>query len=212
MSRSAIWLTLKRLIACLSLLWAYGSYCAEKPSATATETVAILMRRGVSEENAGRTAEAVKTYTKLLTLDTTFEATVAPRLVALYVTLKDPAAALSWAARVARKHPAPQAYLAGVYARLGQWKESELLLRRAAHDEQVTDRRVTLLWQLAEVQENQSDGAAALKTLTDASRTSQTEALRNTSALRLDALRHRLAETRERQQPTRPEPQAEDTP
>lgn len=188
---STIKLARRNLIVCLTVLWAYGSVSAEKQSTT--ESVGDLMRRGISAENSHRLSVAAEAYEKLLQRDTTFEATVAPRLVNLYLAMNQPAPALSWATRVARHHPEPQAYLAGVHSRLNQHKEAELLLRKAVHKTADPIRRVPLLWQLAGTQESQGDNQSAMTTLAEARDATKDAALRQTSTLRIKALKQRIA-------------------
>lgn len=191
MMMSAIKLVRRNLIVCLTLLWACGSISAEKQSVT--ESLEDLMHRGVAAENSHQMADAAVAYEKLLQRDTTFEATVVPRLVNLYISMKQPAPALSWATRVARRHPEPKAYLAGVHSRLNQHKEAELLLLQAIRKTDDPMRHVPLLWQLAETQENQGESQRALTTLRNALDATKDADLRQTSNLRIKALQQRLA-------------------
>jgi len=204
---STIKLTKRNLILCLAVLWACAGVSAEKQSTT--ESVGDLMRSGVSAENSHRTADAAAAYEKLLQRDTTFEATVAPRLVNLYLSMNQSAPALSWATRVARRHPAPKAYLAGVYARLGQHKEAELMLRQAICNTPAAAQRVPLQWQLAEAQEHQGEEKAAEATLEQAYSSAKNNDLQKTSAQLLTALRKRLA-TRHAKQTAAPRTPAEE--
>ena len=207
---SAIKLARQTLMVCLTVLWACASVSAEKQPTT--ESVGDLMRRGVSAENSQRMADAAAAYEKLLQRDTTFEATVAPRLVNLYLSMNQPAPALSWATRVARRHPEPKAYLAGVHSRLNQHKEAELLLRQALRETREPMRRVPLLWQLAETQESQSDSQSAMTTLANAHDATKHAGLRQTSTLRIKALRQRLATARAQQANAGNQHQVEDQP
>ncbi len=176
------------------------------------EAAEAAMRRAASAESAGRTNEAVCAYERLLACDTSCESVVAPRLAQLYAGSGNAAQALAWAARAARRHPSPKAYLAGIYALLGQLAESELLLREAVRDERDPLRRTPLLWQLADIQERLGEGDAALATLAQARGAADDERLRTTSAQRLDAMRSRLAAARPAEPGARPQPSAEDKP
>ncbi len=149
-----------------------------------------LMRLGAEEERAGHPAAAAAAYEALLRRDASFEKLLMPRLVELNIASGHPAEALSWARRVMRKHPAPQAYLAGVYTRLGQLKEAELLLRQtiARTDTDGYALRPALLWQLADVQEAQGNTAAAATTLKLALESAGDDATRTTTTQRLAAL------------------------
>ena len=184
-------LNISGLAWCLLVLGSSPRCCAAE--AGAGETAEALMLRAATAESGRRSAEAIAAYESLLRRDTSFEAVVAPRLVNLYAGGGQAAPALSWAVRVARRMPEPKPYLAGVHARLGQWKESELLLRQALRETRDPGKRQPLLWQLADVQEGQNDGEAALATLTGAREAAPDAELRKTSAQRLDALRRRLA-------------------
>ena len=192
------------------MLGACGGLFAEKRPAT--ESIEDLMRRGVSAENSHRTADAAAAYEKLLQRDNSYEATVAPRLVNLYVAMDQAAPALSWAARVARRHPEPKAYLAGVYSRLNQQKEAESILRQAVRDTRDPLKRVPLLWQLAQTQESQGEGQAAMATLEEARDSAQDEGMRQTSSMRIHALRQKLAAAHAQQAQTDNRDQAEGQP
>ena len=168
---------------------------AAPAAAAATNAAAranAALQQAVAAEQAGRAEAAAAAYEALLESDTTLETAVAPRLVALHADLGHPAQALAWAVRVARRHPDPAAYLAGVHARLGQFKEAELTLREALRGETGADRRATLLWQLAEAQERLGDTDAARDSLAQARDLLPDGPRRATSDRRLDALRHRI--------------------
>ena len=134
------------LAGCLCLPGAGTALWASAPGA---ETSASALKRlGADEERAGHPAAAADAYAALLRLDASSESLLTLRLVELNIAGGRPAEALAWARRAARRHPTPQAYLAGVYARIGQWKEAELLLRQAlaqAAGAQPNAQRLTLL-------------------------------------------------------------------
>jgi len=189
-------LTRLRLFRCLLALGLGGVLCRAEPAAPTTDpSVAALAKRAAAAEKNGLTNEAVFAYTQLLERDISLVSVVGARLVELEIARNEPAAALRWAVRVARRHPQPDAYLSGVYARLGQWKESELLLRKALADERAPDRRVPLLWQLADAQERQGELEAARLTLARAVDEAGSAALKTTA-------RQRLASHRQRQDGT----------
>jgi tetratricopeptide (TPR) repeat protein len=180
----------QRLLACGCVLLA--TCCAAGTNATSANTAAAL--RAADAERAGRLREAVAAYTALLEQDAMFEPVVAPRLVELHVRLGEPAQALSWAARVARRHPEPAAYLAGIHARLGQIKDAELALRQALRDAPDAACRLPLLWQLAEIQERGGDPDAARETLRQARQAAPDDHRRKATRQRLDALALRHAQ------------------
>ncbi len=186
-------LSARRVLSCgCALLVPFFAASAPVPATNATVDSQSPEVRAADAEREGRIAEAVAAYEALLEKDTASESVVAPRLVALHVRLGQQAQALSWAARVARRHPYPAAYLAGVHAQLGQFKDAEMALRQALRDSPDAGRRLPLLWQLAEVQEKQGDRVAARNTLHQSRDAAATADQRQASGQRLDALRQRL--------------------
>ena len=189
------------LLSMTGLIWSLATLGATPDGRVSDQAIAVstaeLMRLGTAAERACHIAEAISAYEKLLQRDLSYERILAPRLVDLYVAGGQPARALSWAGRVASRHPDPQAYLAGVHARLRQWKEAEILLRQTLHATTALRKRLPLLWQLADVQEGQGDSAAAVVTLSGACEATPDEALRKTSAQRLAALRKRISRSLE---------------
>jgi tetratricopeptide (TPR) repeat protein len=166
-------------------------------SAAQAADTGALRARAVTAEREGRRAEAAAAYEELLRLDETSAGVVAPRLVDLYVAEGRPVPALAWAFRVAPKQPDAQAYLAGVYARLGQWTEAALLLGPAAREATNAARRVSLLWQLAEAQTGGGRAREAVATLESAAQAADANAvLRRATERRLVALRARVAADR----------------
>jgi len=199
-----------RLAGCLLALGLALPVRAEEARAAGSSEA--LMLRATTAEKAHRGAEAACAYERLLRSDASYESVVAPRLVDLYTASGKPAEALSWAVRVARRHPDPNAYLACVHARLGQWKESELILRKALASEKAPEKRAALLWQLADAQEQLGDADAALATLLGACEAAPNKHLQRTTSQRLDALRLRRAAAQS-QKPAAPgRLKAEDTP
>ena len=206
MRRSGTLLSMAGLAWSLAVLGTGAAYCA------AEEPIEALMRRGAAAERAGRLGEALTVYEKLLQRDTAYEVVLAPRLADLHTAAKQPAQALAWARRAALRRPDPQAYLAGVHARLGQWKEAELLLRQTLAATREPSKRQPLLWQLADAQEGQGDAAAARATLSEACRTAQGEAFREASDRRLAALQQRLETAPTNRPPIRAAPETEAQP
>jgi lipopolysaccharide biosynthesis regulator YciM len=195
MARVGIQLLRSSLVWCLLAL-GLSALCqaAETPD---QETATALMNRAAEAEKACQTNEAITAYTRLLQRDSTSESVVGQRLVQLYMGGGQAADALAWATRVARHHPEPASYLAGVYARLGQWKDAELLLRKTLAHERDTRKRTRLSWQLADLQERQGDTDAARLTLAAARNDGIDEVLNATTTQRLEALkrRHPASET-----------------
>lgn len=164
--------------------------------ATADETAkgcsrAALVKRAADAEKAGRADEAIRAYEELLRQNPSFMQVAAPRLVELYTASQKAPQALAWARKIAPGRPDPQAYLAGVYAALGQFKEAEMLLRQTLAAAENEHQRLPLLWQLADVQEQQGDCSAALATLNAACSDIGSDMLLKTSRERLSRLQAR---------------------
>lgn len=174
-------------LACAAVLLACAG-AAGAPKADANAADGTLAERAAAAERDGRFREAAAAYTALLEQDDAFEPVVAPRLVGLHTRLGETAQALAWAARVARRHPQPAAYLAGVYARLGQYPDAEAALRQALRDAPDTARRLPLLWQLAETQEKAGAPGAARETLLLARQAAPDDTRRAATSQRLEAL------------------------
>jgi tetratricopeptide (TPR) repeat protein len=184
---------------CLVTLGA-GLLCrgSEARVANATPAGAVptnLVATATAAERAGRLSEATAAYEALLATDDRHASVLAPKLVNLYIRQHRPERALSWAHKVMAGRPDPEAYLAGVLTQLDQWKESELLLRSTLSNTSDPLRRVTLLWQLSEVQEHQGGREAALQSLSAARGEAQGTSLQAAAAARLEAVRSRPAVT-----------------
>jgi predicted Zn-dependent protease len=119
-------------------------------------------------ERAGRKREAAVLYEEMARTNSAARKVLSHRLVAIYAETGQTNRALTWAREVMRDNPDPQAYLAAVHARLGQFKLAhEILEREIARNTNAT-RTVTLRWQLAEVWEKRGDGVKARRALDDA--------------------------------------------
>ena len=178
-------------LACAVLLLAGAVAAVAAPAATHAAAPGTLARRAAAAERDGRLRDAVAAYTALLEQDAAAEPVVAARLAELHVRLDEPGPALAWAARVARRHPEPAAFLAGVYARLGLFTDAEMALRQALREAPDAARRLPLMWQLAETQEQAGDSGAARETLRLAQRTAGDARQREATERRLETLRAR---------------------
>jgi predicted Zn-dependent protease len=157
------------------LLWAQG-VCAEQPQADITISNALTMVAALETKAAGNPAK---------------RAVVAGELVKLYAKAGESENALTWARVVMEKNPDPQAYLAGVYAMLGQFKEARAILEPEIATATNAHRKVTLCWQMADVCEASGDIAGAEKALNEAVKASSGLPEAYTSEQRLRALRER---------------------
>lgn len=187
--------------ACL-LLAAAGLTAAPAAGPDKRSPGAVLARRAMDAERQGRPGDAIRAYEELLRHDPSFGNVAAHRLVELYTAARQAPQALAWARKVAPGRPDPQAYLAGVYAGLGQLKDAEMLLRQAVAATSGCDKLTPLLWQLADVQERQGETGTALATLAAACSDTRNESLRKTSLARLAQL-----QARQRTQKNDPEAQ-----
>jgi tetratricopeptide (TPR) repeat protein len=134
------------------LLLAQGVW-AEQPPATMTASNALTMAATLEAEAAGNPAK---------------RAVVAGELVKLYAKAGESENALTWARVVMEKNPDPQAYLAGVYAMLGQFADARTILEPEIAAATNAQREVTLCWQAADVCEADGDIAEARKFLRQA--------------------------------------------
>ncbi len=199
-----------RLGGTLILLCACGGVLAtEKCTDDASAT---LMRQAVTAENQGRNSVAVAAYEELLRRDIGFEVNLAPRLVNLYSRMQQPAKTLSWARRVASRHPQPAAYLAGIYAQLEQHRDAALLLCQALQKKPDSQQRFTLLWQLAEAQNALDEKHSAIKTLILAQMTANDADRRQRCERRIATLRKQITATQISAQPQAETVQQEDQP
>lgn len=180
------------LTAASLLLTAAGALTLAASETVKHRPVAELARRAMDAEQAGRPDEAIRAYEELLRQDLSFESVASARLVELYTAAGRAPQALAWARKAAAGRPDPQAYLAGVYAGLGQLKEAEILLRQTISHTADTEKLTPLLWQLADVQERQGETAAALATLASACARSLHPGQKSTSRQRLVVLQERL--------------------
>jgi len=110
------------------------------------------------------------------------------RLVAIYAETGETNKAMAWAREVMRDNPDPQAYLAGVQARLGQTLEAQETLEREIARNTNTTRAVTLRWQLAEVFEKQGNLDRAREVLNQAAGMAKGTPIEATTQRRLKAL------------------------
>ena len=110
------------------------------------------------------------------------------RLVTIYAETGETNKALTWAREVMRDNPDPQAYLAGVHARLGNWTVAERILEKEIAANTNVTRAVTLRWQLAEAYEKEGNRAKASKVLNEAAGLARGTSMEATTQRRLKAV------------------------
>ena len=116
-------------------------------------------------ERSGDLLGAAAAYERLIERDPTQRMILARRLVQIYAQEGLAEKALKWAHVVMERNPEPQAYLAGVYTLLGKLDEAKDILEKLAAERKEPRQKLTLSWQLAEVDEKRGDIRAAEKTL-----------------------------------------------
>jgi tetratricopeptide (TPR) repeat protein len=141
-----------------------------------------------AHERAGRKREAAALYETMARTNPAARKVLSHRLVTIYSETGQTNQALAWAGEVMRDNPDPQAYLATVQARLGQWQEARGMLEHEIAINTNTIRAVTLRWQLAEVYEKEGDGAKASRVLNEAAALAKGTPMEATSQRRLKAL------------------------
>lgn len=139
-----------------------------KPHVALRNTQPDLKDRAAAHERAGRKREAAAIYELMARTNATTRKVVSHRLVTLYAETGETNKALAWAQEVMRENPDPQAYLAAVHARLGQFKPAQQILERELATNTSVRRAVTLRWQLAEVCEKAGENTKASKVLGEA--------------------------------------------
>ena len=142
-----------------------------------------------AHERAGRKREAAALYEAMARTNIAARKVLSPRLVTLYVETGETNKALTWAREVMRDNPDPQAYLAAVYGRLGQWKDAREILEREIASNTNATRAVTLRWQLAEFYEKEGDGAKSSRVLNEAAGLANGTPMETTAQRRLKTLK-----------------------
>ncbi|MCC6356841.1 MAG: hypothetical protein IT577_23375 [Verrucomicrobiae bacterium] len=151
------------LLTALLLTLAQGQ--AAEPNPSPPRPAPTPQALAAAYEHAGRKAEAAAIYEQLAATNAVARKVLAPRLVQIYAETGRTNAALKWAREVMRDNPDPQAYLAGVYSRMGQPKQAQQILEREIAANTNATRAVTLRWQLADVHEKAGDKAQARKVM-----------------------------------------------
>jgi tetratricopeptide (TPR) repeat protein len=171
---------------------------AETNSVPATPTAAVRrpppgpQQLALAHERAGRKHEAAGLYEAIARTNAAARKVLSHRLVTLYVETGETNKALAWANEVMRDNPDPQAYLAGVYARLGQWQAAREILEREIAGTTNATRAVTLRWQLAEVWEKAGNAAEARMALTEAAKVAKGTAMESAAQRQLDVQKKRV--------------------
>jgi tetratricopeptide (TPR) repeat protein len=142
-----------------------------------------------AHERAGHKREAAALYEAMARTNIPARKVLSSRLMTLYVETGETNKALTWAREVMRDNPDPQAYLAAVYGRLGQWKDAREVLEREIASNTNATRAVTLRWQLAEFYEKEGNEAKASRVLNEAAGLANGTPMETTAQRRLKTLK-----------------------
>jgi tetratricopeptide (TPR) repeat protein len=142
-----------------------------------------------AHERAGRKRQAAALYETKARTNPAARKVLSHRLLALYTETGETNKALTWAREVMRDNPDPQAYLAAVQARLGQWQEARGILEHEIAINTNATRAVTLRWQLAEVYAQEGDGATTSRLLSEAASLANGTGMDAAARRRVDAAR-----------------------
>lgn len=138
--------------------------------------------------SSGEWKSAIAAYEALVDGDPSLTPVLAPVLVRLAVEGKQTEPALRWAAEVAREHPRPDAYWAGVYTELGHYEAALQKLVAAERAAQTPRERVELHWQRADIHRRRGDFDASRAELTRAVRAAEGQPEHDAALRRLEQI------------------------
>ncbi len=143
---------------------AMGASDAEPPAGRGPSERERLMATAEHHLRAGSYTAAAEVYETLRAADPAGAAVLDALLVDLYIKSAQPEKAMARARAQMARTPDPQAYLAGVYARLNRVPEAVALVERELSGETNPVRRFALRAQLVRLHEQAGDTQAALET------------------------------------------------
>jgi len=181
-ARTAVWMA--------AFAWAGQAVMAS----TAEPAVEDMIRDAMVLERQGDRAGVAELYERIIEQDATKQPVLARRLVVLYADLGNSTQAMEWAESVARNHPDPQAYMAGVHALLGNYDAARSILFQELARAKIPRRRLTLRWQLAELYLQFGRPHAAERALEAAVKAAEEAADKAAARRRLEAFRRKRAE------------------
>lgn len=120
-----------------------------------------IRSQAMAREQAGQPREAATLYESVIASDPAARPLLLPRIARLYAEAGATNKALDCARLAMASNPDPQAYLAGIHALLGDFAQARSIIERELAADPAPPRRLTLLWQLADVCERQGDLKAA---------------------------------------------------
>jgi tetratricopeptide (TPR) repeat protein len=138
---------------------------ADKDSAA---VVTNLEARADALAQGGQKLKAAQVYEAIAKRNPSARRPLANRITRLYAECGVTNQALQWAAEVMRVHPDPQVFLAGIQTTLGNYAEAAKILTAQLGVAPSSSRRMTLLWQLADLCDKQGKPAEARQALAQA--------------------------------------------
>jgi tetratricopeptide (TPR) repeat protein len=148
----------------LTILW-HGPAFAQDAPETAVDSVHQLTQQAMAYERDGLKQKAAEIYEKLAAMDPGRKKAVQNRLVRLYVDLEQRDKALEWAEIAAADTPDPQAYMAQVHVMLGEVGVARGLLEKEIETAKEPARKMTLLFQLADICQTRKEWAGEVEGL-----------------------------------------------
>ncbi|WP_136077597.1 tetratricopeptide repeat protein [Pontiella desulfatans] len=153
-----------------------------------------MKKKAMAFERGGEPLKAAQIYEQIALDDASSRKVLAIRLVKIYASEGQKDNALKWAKSVIEDHPDPQAYMAGVYAMLGECSKAINILEKEIAKTKDPDRTLTLYWQLANVHEQNNDPEKTEKALSAAVFAAKGTRLEATAQRQLDRFRNKKAE------------------
>lgn len=181
--QAAVWVG----IAVLALAGALRAAQTNAPAPVdKTQEVEKLMRTADGLQQAGDGLKAARLYELIAKRYPGYRSSVAGRVCRLYAENGVTNAALAWASEVMRVHPDPQVFLAGIQIALKNYEAAVGIFERQLAVAPTPQRRISLLWQLADLREKQGEFGKAGQALAGAVNAATSAAERDAAQRRLE--------------------------
>jgi tetratricopeptide (TPR) repeat protein len=178
----------------LVILW-HGPAFAQDEAPPAPDSAHQLTQQAMAYERDGLKQKAAEIYEKLAAMDSGRKKAVQNRLVKLYVDMEQRDKALEWAEIAAADTPDPQAFMVQVHVMLGEAGVARGLLEKEIETAKEPVRKMTLLFQLADICRSRKEWAGEVEDLLTAAAASVKDMPQERSALvRLSGFYKELAE------------------
>ncbi len=147
-----------------------AAWCSASAQSVSSQPAdaATLTARAEQLEKRGEIRKAAAAYEEIARTEPANARVLAPHLAQLYTDMGDKEPALRWAKEVMKDNPQPDAYLAGIYTRLGMLEEARDLLKKTIPQTADSRQQIMLDWQLAGVCVRLGETQEAEKALKDA--------------------------------------------